>query len=147
MAPWSNLSAPKNGPRRLGSASANEAREAQNLAVVRAQRHVDELDCMRIACVSPPREALDLERDRPVLWNRPLAVERADIPPDHHADDGVDIRVGDAAGADIMSVAQHRVAAAEAEDLLQPMSDEDDRQPLCLQRADDTGEVGDLCLA
>ena len=69
-----------------------------------------------------------------MLGDRPLAVERADVAPDHHADDGVDIGFGDAPRADIMAVAQHGVAVAEAEDLLQPMGDEDDRQPLGLQR-------------
>ena len=46
-----------------------------------------------------------------------------------------------------MAVAQHRVAIAEAEDLLEPVRDEDDRQALGLQRPDDAREVGDLRFA
>ena len=112
-----------------------------------AERDVDELDGVRIARVAAPRQALDLERDRPVLGDRPLAVERADVASDHHADDRVDIGVGDAAGADIAAVAQHGVAVAEAEHLLEPVGDEDDRQALGLERSDDAGEIGDFGFA
>ena len=82
------------------------------------ERDVDELDGVRIARGAPARQALDFERDRPMLGDRPFAVERADVAPDHHPNDRVDIRVGDRAGADEMAVAQHRVAVAEAEHLL-----------------------------
>ena len=52
-----------------------------------------------------------------------------------------------APGTDEMAVAQHRVAVAEAENFLEPVSDEDDRQALGLQRPDDAGEVGDFRFA
>ena len=96
----------ENRARGLGAARADEAGEAEDLAVVGAKRHVDELDGVRIARVAAAGQALDLERDRPMLGNRPLAIERADVAPDHHADDRVDIGVGDAAGADVVAVAQ-----------------------------------------
>ena len=46
-----------------------------------------------------------------------------------------------------MAVAQHGVAVAEAKDLVQPMSDKDDRQALGPKRPDDANEVGDFRLA
>ena len=76
-----------------------------------------------------------------------MAVERADVASDHHADDRLDVCVGDAARGDVTTVAQHGVAVAEAKDLLQPMGDEDDRQALGLKRPDDADKVGDFGLA
>ena len=46
-----------------------------------------------------------------------------------------------------MAVAQHRVAVADPEHLLQPVGDEDDRQAFGLQRAHDADEIRDLGLA
>ena len=51
------------------------------------------------------------------------------------------------AGADVTAVAQHGVAIAETENLVQPMRDEDDRQAFGLQRPHDAGEIGDLGFA
>ena len=96
----------ENRARGLGAPGADQAGEAENLAVMRLERNVDELDGVRIARVAAARQALDLERDLPMLADRALAIERADVAPDHHADDRVDIGVGDAAGADVMAVAQ-----------------------------------------
>ena len=98
----------EDGARGLGAAGADEAGEAENLAVVRLERNVDELDGVRIARVAPTGQALDLERDLPMLGNRALAIERADVAPDHHADDRLDIGFGDLAGGDVMAVAQAR---------------------------------------
>ena len=84
-------------PRGLGPARADKPGEAENFALVGAKRDVDELDGVRIAGGAAPREALDLERDRPVLGDRPLAVKRADVASDHHADDRLDSDVGDGA--------------------------------------------------
>ena len=86
--------------RRLGAAGADQTGEAENLAVMGLERHVDQLDGVRIPRVAAAGEALDLERDLPMLGNWSLAIERADVAPDHHADDRVDICVGDAAGGD-----------------------------------------------
>src|SRR5271166_2460906 len=98
MAARSNLSAPN-------IARADQPGEPQNFALVGAKRHIDEFDRMRIARGPAPSEALDLERDGPMFWNRPLAVERADVAPDHHADDLCGSRVGDTTRADVMAVA------------------------------------------
>ena len=46
-----------------------------------------------------------------------------------------------------MAVAQHGVAVAEPEHLLQPVGDEDDRQALGLERPDDANEIGDFRFA
>ena len=102
--------------------------------MVGAQRHVDELDGVRIARAAAAREALDLERDFPMLGDRPLAVERADVAPDHHPYDVVDSGFGNSPRADKMAVAQHGVAVADPENFLQPVGDEDDRKALGLQR-------------
>ena len=114
----------KDRPRRLGAAGADEARKTEDLAVVRFQPNVDQLDRVRVARVAATSEALDLERDLPVLGDRPFAVERADVAPDHHADDRLDIGVGDAARGDVVAVAQDGVAIAEAEDFLEPVGHE-----------------------
>src|SRR5271168_2560722 len=104
---------------------------------MRLERDVDELDRMRIAGVAPPRQALDLERDRPALGDRAMAVKRTDLAPDHHPDDRVDRDVGDPPGADIAAVAQYREPVAEPEHLLEPVGDEDDRQALGLEGGHD----------
>ena len=51
--------------RGFGAAGADEAGEAEDFALVGAQRDVDQFDRVRIARVAPARQALDLERDRP----------------------------------------------------------------------------------
>ena len=51
--------------RGLGAAGADEAGEAEDLAVMRFERNVDELDGVRIARVAAAGQALDLERDLP----------------------------------------------------------------------------------
>ena len=114
---------------------------------MRLERDTDELDRMGIAGVAAAREPLDLERDRPTLGDRALAVKRADLAPDHHADDRVDGDVGDLSGADVAAVAQHGEPVAEPEHFLEPVGDEDDRQALGLERGHDAGEIGDLGLA
>ena len=56
-----------------------------------------------------------------------VAVERVDVAADHHADDRVDVGLGDRARADEAPVAKHGVAVADAEHLLEPVGDENDR--------------------
>ena len=133
--------------RGLCASRADEPCEPQNLPLLRAQRNIDEFDGVRIAGAAPARKAFDLERDRSVRRDRPRPIQRVDIASDHHADDRPDIRAGDATGADVMAVAQHRVAVAKPENLLQPVGDEDDRQAFALELPDDAGEIGDLGLA
>src|SRR5574337_1574833 len=111
------------------------------------ERNVPQLDRVRIARVAAAGETLDFERDRPARQDRRTAVERADLAPDHHADDRLDVGVGDMAGADIMAIAHDGEAVADAEHLFEPVRDEDDRQALGLEPADDAGEIGDLGLA
>ena len=134
-------------PRGLGPPGADQSGKAEDLALVRLERDVDELDRMGIAGVAASREPLDLERDRPALGDRALAVKRADLASDHHPDDRVDRDVGDLSGADIAAVAQDREPVAEPEHLLEPVGDEDDRQALGLERGHDAGEIGDFGLA
>ena len=56
----------------------------------------DELYGVGIACAATARQAFDLEGGNgSVFRDRTRAIERADIAPNHHADDGVDIRVSD----------------------------------------------------
>ena len=55
----------ENRARGLGAAGADEPGEAEDLALMRAQRDVDQFDRVRIARGAPARQALDLERDRP----------------------------------------------------------------------------------
>src|ERR1700678_3274885 len=124
----------ENRPRGFRPSRADETGEAENLAVVRLERNADELNGVRIARIAPTGQALDLERDVPMLGNRALAIERADVAPHHHADDRLDIGFGDLARGDVMAVSQHGVAIAEAKNLVQPMRDEDDRQAFGLQR-------------
>ena len=100
-----------------------------------------------IARVAAAGQALDLERDLPMLGDWTFAIERADVASDHHADDRLDIGFGDRAGGDIMAVAQHGVAIAEAKNFVQPMRDKDDRQAFRLQRPDDADEICNLGFA
>ena len=55
----------ENRPRRFRAACADEAGETEDLALVRAERDVDELYRVRIARAATARQALDLERDGP----------------------------------------------------------------------------------
>ena len=138
---------PENRARGLGAASADQAREAENLAMMGLERNVHQFDGVRIARVAAPGQTLDFERDLPMLGDWTFAIERADVAPDHHADDRLDIGFGDLARGDVMAVAQHGVAIAEAKNLVQPMRDEDDRQAFGLQRPHDADEICDLGFA
>src|SRR5271155_1604578 len=117
----------ENGAGSFRPSRANEARETEDLAVVRFERNADELNGVRIARIASTGQALDLERDVPMLGNRALAIERADVAPHHHADDRLDIGLGDLARGDVMAVSQHSIAIAEAENLVEPMRDKNDR--------------------
>ena len=66
-----------------------------------------------------------------------MAEKSVDLAPDHHADDAVDVDLGDVAAADEPAVAQHRVAVADLEHFLEAVRDEDDAEPLRLQVAHD----------
>ena len=87
--------------------------------MVRFKRNVDQLDGVRIARVAAAGQALDLERDIPVLRNWSFAIKRPDVPPDHHTNDRMSIGFGDAARSDVMAIAQHSVAIAEAKNLVE----------------------------
>src|ERR1700684_1189537 len=137
----------ENRPRGFRPPGADETGEAENLAVVRFERNADELNRVRIARIAPTGQALDLERDLPMLGDWTLAIERADVAAHHHADDRLHIGFGDAARGDVMAVAQNSVAIAEAENLFQPMRDKDDRQAFGLQRAYDADEIDNLGFA
>src|SRR3984957_2579506 len=134
---------PEDGAGGLRAAGADETGEAEDLAVMSLERNAHQFDGVRIARVAPTGQALDLERDLAMLGDWAFAIERADVAPDHHANDRFDIGFGDVAGADVTTVAQHGVAIAETENLVQPMRDEDDRQTFGLQRPHDAGEIGD----
>ena len=86
--------------RGLGPPGPDQPGKAEDLALVRLERDVDELDRMGIASVTASRETLDLERDRPALGDRALGVKRPDLASDHHPDDRIDRNVGDLPGAD-----------------------------------------------
>ena len=137
----------ENRSRGFRPSRADEAGETEDLAVMGLERNVHEFNGVRVARVAPTGQALDLERDLPMLGDWTLAIEGADVAPDHHAYDGVDIRFGDLARGDVMAVAQHGVAIAEAKNLVEPMRDKDDRQSLGLQRPHDADEIGDLGFA
>src|SRR5271169_6670586 len=95
---------PEDRPRCLGAAGADEARKAEDFAMMSFQRNVDQLDRVRIARVAAAGQALDLERDLPMFGDWTFAIERADIAPDHHADDSLNIGFGDRTRGDIMAV-------------------------------------------
>ena len=100
---------------------------------------------MRIAGVAAARQTLDRERD--VARRAGLAMREQSARPSRPTimpDDAVDIGVGDRAAADQPAVAQDGVAVADLEHLLQPVGDEDDRQALRLQVADDAEQLVDL---
>src|ERR1700760_3295457 len=111
------------------------------------KRNVDELDGVRVARVAAAGQTLDLERNLPMLRNWTLTIEGADSAPDHHPDDRVNVGFGDAARGDVMTVAQHGVAIAEAKNLVEPMRDKDNRQAFGLQRQHDADEIGDFGFA
>ena len=83
----------------------------------------------------------------PALASVAVAEERVDLAPDHHADDAVDVGVGDLAAADELAVAQHGVAVADLEHLLEAVGDEDDAEALRLEVADDAEELLHLASA
>ena len=83
--------------RGLRPSGADQPGEPQDLAVMDGERDVNELNGVRILRGAPTCQALDFERDRTGLRDRPFSVERPDVPADHHPNDGVDIRVGDLA--------------------------------------------------
>ena len=90
---------PENRPRRLRPAAADEARNADDLALADAERH---LRALRIAPQSfdPQRFA----RDRDILAKGVLALETA---PDHHMHDLGDAQSGERPRGDELAVAQH----------------------------------------
>ena len=88
----------EDGARGLSATGADETSEAENLAVVsRRETSTNSMACGSLR-VAPAGQALDLERDVPMLGDRTLAIERVDVAPDHHADDRLDMGFGDPAG-------------------------------------------------
>src|SRR5262249_28338340 len=89
-------------------------------------------------------EPLDAESDvaRTCIGTR--LKERAHLTSDHQADDAVDRGLGDSAATDEAPVAKYGVAVAELHHFFQPMGDENDREPLRLEVADDAEELLDL---
>jgi hypothetical protein len=138
---------PEYRPGHLRPARPDQAGNAEDLAVPHVQRHPVEHHRMRVLRVSAARQALDRQRDRPRLRRLAMGEERAHLASDHHADDIVDIGLGHAAAADIVAVAEHGVAIADLEDLLQPMGHEDDAEALVAEVARDAVELVDLARA
>ena len=69
----------------------------------------------------------------PVAKDVSRARQQAELAAHHQADDAVHRGVRHRAAADMAAVAQHRVAVADLEDLLQPVGHEDDGNALALE--------------
>ncbi len=118
----------EDGARHLGAAGADQPGDAENLAPPDRQRDVGEHRGARVAARAAARQPLDGERHRAGGGIGAMAEQRVDLAADHHADDAVDIGVGDLAAADELAVAEHGVAVADLEHLLEAVRHEDDAQ-------------------
>ena len=128
IVPWSNGSAPKMA--RAISVRPAPTRPARPRISPWCDRRARRRSArgMRIARVAAARETLDPQRDRPGSADRPLAVERADVAADHHADHARRRWSRRPRRRRRAAVAQHRGAVAEADHLVEPVRDEDDRR-------------------
>jgi len=125
---------PEDGPRDLAPARADQPRERDDLAAADVERHVDEH--------ALAGEALDLEDHvADVLLLRDVLRELA---ADHRADEVVRREPGQLAREDEAAVAKDRDALADAEDLLEPVRDEQQRRAAGAKRLDDAEQPLDL---
>src|SRR5690606_21120441 len=105
----------------LAASGADEAIEAEDLALAQLEGDVVELGRMR--------QAGDLEQ-RAAELRLALREDGVDGAPDHHADDVALLGLREQAFADHLSVAEHGVAVGDAIDLVELVADEQDRLAL-----------------
>ena len=103
---------PEDGARHLGAAGADQPGDAENLAATHGKRHVVENRSVRVLGVAAAGKAFDRERHRSEIAVLAMGEEGVDVATDHLANDAVDRRAGDRTAADLLAVAEHRVAVA-----------------------------------
>ena len=122
------------GPDDLGAARADEADEAQDLALVKLEGDVVEL-------VGADRTDLHHDLAHAVGARGVLVLDRA---ADHLGDQLVPRELGHGLGVHHAAVPHHAHDVAELEDLVQLVADVDDRDPLLLELVDDRDQLGHL---
>jgi hypothetical protein len=78
-----------------------------------------------------------LKRDLAEVAVGSVCEQRIYLAPNHLVDDAVDISFRHSPGADLPTIAQHRVAITDLHHLLQAVSDEDDADSSGLHVSDD----------
>ena len=126
---------PEDALHRLRSAGADEAIEAQDLALLEREGEIGELGGVG--------EALDLEHglaDGDVALGKDLV----DRPADHEAHQVRLAHLGGLAFADLLAVAQADPAVGDAEDLVELVADEEDGAAFVLELLDQLEQLADL---
>ena len=127
----------EDGPGELRAARPDEAGEAQDLARAHLEGAVLELLAAAYAGGAQQHVA-DLHLR--------LGVEVADLTPDHQADQPVLVQLGDGEGLDDTPVAHDGDAVGHPEDLVEPVRDVEDGDPLAREAPDDPEELVYLLL-
>ena len=131
-------------PRRLGASGADQPGEAQDLAATNLEGDVFKHGGVSVLRISAPGKAFDAKRDVADFRRSAMGVERCDVASDHQADDLVDARLRDHAGADLPAITQNRVAIADLEHLLETVGHEDDAEAARLEITNDAKQLFDL---
>ncbi len=140
-APSGDREAAVAGAEHLAAAGADEPAEADDLPGGDGEADVahDELaGALRMGDAEP------LDGEHLVALGRQLGARRVEVgqaPPDHRADDPLRVELRACDLVDDSAVAQHREAVAQLGDLVEPVADEDGRQPVLAQVADDVEEA------
>ena len=125
----------EDGTRRLGAAGPDKPGDTENLTLVDLQRDVMELDGASIGARVAARDVLCLERHVRCREALRSGGQEADFAADHEANDAFHVGILDSAAADMTAVAQHGVAVANLEYLLETVRDENCRDAFALQGA------------
>jgi hypothetical protein len=136
----------EDGAGELGPAGADEAGEPDDLALGDGERYVEKPRRRGVARVALGGEAFHPKRRLARAMRTPALEQPIDLAPDHHADDVVDLDLGDRRRAHEPAVAKHRDAVGERLHLVQPVADEDDADALITKIAADAEEPRHLVL-
>ena len=134
----------EDGTGELGAPGADQAGQAQDLALADFQADVVEHDGVRVAGVAAAVDALDGQGHRTGARALAMGEQAIDLAADHQPDDALDVELGDRGLAGQRTVAQHGGVVADLQHLLEPVGDEDDRDALGLQPAHDREQALDL---
>jgi hypothetical protein len=130
----------------LGAAGADQAGEAQDLALADLEADVVEDHGVWVARVAGTAQALHLEGGGTLGVAAAAGEKAVDLASDHHADDSVDGDRRHLGRASEPSVTQHGDTVADRQHLVEPVGNEDDGDPPLLQVTDNGEEAADLGL-